>query len=91
MEQGDLKVRVRVLESERAFQKLEVNQNNMALLVAASGFLNVGILLSRSATSSLPISILTKASFIVAGLCGIQLPIGLIKLKALEKKISGFS
>lgn len=91
MEQGDLKVRVRVLESERAFQKMELNQKIMALLVTASGFLNVGILLSRSTTSTLPISVLTKASFFIAGLCAIQLPVGLISLRALDKKISGFS
>lgn len=91
MEQGDLKLRVRVLESERAFQRMELTQNNMALLIAASGFLNVGILLSRTSQASLPITIVSKMTLLLAGLCGIQIPVGFLKLKSLDKKFAGLS
>jgi len=50
MEQGDLKLRVRVLESERSFKRLELVQNNMAAAIAASAFLNAGLVLSTVGT-----------------------------------------
>ena len=91
MEQGELKLRVRVLESERAFQRMELVQSNMALAIAATGFLNMGIVL---ATVASPVGQLTFASQLalgLSGLFGVQVPIGLVKLKALDKKYAGFS
>jgi len=102
LEQGDLKLRVRVLESERAFSRMELVQSNMALAIAASGiiiiiimiimllfliitvgFLNLGILLTTLASSSLSparstIVIASKLSLLVSGLFGLQVPLGII-------------
>ena len=91
MEQGDLKLRVRVLESERSFKRLELVQNNMALAIAASGFLNVGILLASFASPAGKMSNAAKAALALAGVFGVQIPIGLAKLSSLDKKFSTFT
>uniref|UniRef100_A0A7S0XEN1 ABC1 atypical kinase-like domain-containing protein n=1 Tax=Chromulina nebulosa TaxID=96789 RepID=A0A7S0XEN1_9STRA len=88
MEQGDLKLRVRVIESERAFQRMEIVQNNMALAIAASGFINMGLILSTIGSPQGQMSLAAKALFGLGGLFGIQLPIGFIKLKSLDKKLA---
>ena len=89
MEQGDLKLRVRVLESERAFQRMELVQESMGYGIAASGLLNIGILLATLTSSSGKLTIATRTVLTLAGLCGIQVPLGWVKLRALDKKFSG--
>lgn len=89
MEQGDLKLRVRVLESERAFQKMELVQSNIAFGVAASGLLNIGILLATLGSPAGQVSNLAKVFLGLGGLCGLKVPIGFIQLKSLEKKFAG--
>ena len=91
MEQGDLKLRVRVLESERSFKRMELVQNNMAYAIAASAFLNMGLLLSTFGSPTGKLSLGAKLALSVAGLFGFQLPIGLLKLKALDKQFAAFS
>eukprot|EP00595_Chromulina_sp_UTEXLB2642_P000675 CAMPEP_0196766230 /NCGR_PEP_ID=MMETSP1095-20130614/20837_1 /TAXON_ID=96789 ORGANISM="Chromulina nebulosa, Strain UTEXLB2642" /NCGR_SAMPLE_ID=MMETSP1095 /ASSEMBLY_ACC=CAM_ASM_000446 /LENGTH=568 /DNA_ID=CAMNT_0042127057 /DNA_START=188 /DNA_END=1891 /DNA_ORIENTATION=- len=68
MEQGDLKLRVRVIESERAFQRMEIVQNNMALAIAASGFINMGLILSTIGSPQGQMSLAAKALFGLGGL-----------------------
>lgn len=46
IEQGDLKIRVRVLESERAFKRMELQSNVMAAGLACTLSINAAILLS---------------------------------------------
>ena len=89
MERGDLKLRVRVLESERAFKRMELLQDNMGIAVAASGFLNMGILLSNFKTPGGQLSLAAKGALLLSGIFGVQVPIGLLKLKALDKKFAG--
>jgi predicted unusual protein kinase regulating ubiquinone biosynthesis (AarF/ABC1/UbiB family) len=91
MERGDLKLRVRVLESERAFKRMELVQNNMGIAVAASGFLNMGILLASSGNPGAQLSLAARAALILSGLFGVQVPIGILKLKALDKKFAGLA
>jgi predicted unusual protein kinase regulating ubiquinone biosynthesis (AarF/ABC1/UbiB family) len=89
MEQGDLKVRVRVLESERAFTRMQLVQENMGLAIAASTFLNFGMLLGQATrTAAGEYSLLAKATLALAGVFGAQVPIGILKLKALDKKFA---
>lgn len=47
-EQGELKLRVRVLESERAFKRLDIVQNAMGSAVLASMFLNAAMMLQSA-------------------------------------------
>ena len=93
MEQGELKLRVRVLESERAFKRMELVQTNMALAIAASGFLNMAIVLYSAAAGATtgPVTLAAKGTLALAGIFGVQVPIGLVKLKALDKKFASFA
>ena len=91
MEQGDLKLRVRVLESERAFQRMELVQNNMALAIAASAFLNVGMVLATAGSPGGQLSSAARGTLALAGVFGLQVPIGLFKLKRLDKKFASLS
>ena len=88
MEQGDLKLRVRVLESERAFKRLTLVQSNMALAIAASSFLNMAILLSTITTPTGVAVNAAKATFVLAGFFGIQVPFGLLRLRSLDRRYS---
>jgi predicted unusual protein kinase regulating ubiquinone biosynthesis (AarF/ABC1/UbiB family) len=88
MEEGDLKVRVRVLESERAFKRLDLVQKNMANAMAASTMLQVGLLLVATSPVGASLSTTARACLTVAGIFGIQVPIGMLKLKGLDKKIA---
>jgi predicted unusual protein kinase regulating ubiquinone biosynthesis (AarF/ABC1/UbiB family) len=91
MEQGDLKLRVRVLESERAFQRMNLVQNNMALGLAASTFLNIGVLLSVISNPTTQQVVLRKGMFALAALFGIQVPVGILRLNALDRKLASIS
>ncbi len=88
MEQGDLKLRVRVLESERAFKRMALVQSNMALAIAASSLLNVAILLTTIATPAGAAGYVAKGMFALAGLFGVQVPLGLLRLRSLDKRYS---
>jgi len=93
MEQGDLKLRVRVLESEREFKRMAIVQGNIFSAVAASTFLNVGLVLSSmasSATGAGQLALAARASLVVAGLLGLQVPVGIVKLRRLDKKFAEF-
>lgn len=89
MEEGELKLRVRVLESERSFQRMELMQNNMALAIAAASFLNAGLVLS-SITGTGTLSLGARAAFGLAAIFGVQIPVGVAKLKSLDKKFASF-
>mmetsp|Transcript_33767 Transcript_33767/g.58355 ORF Transcript_33767/g.58355 Transcript_33767/m.58355 type:complete len:739 (-) Transcript_33767:611-2827(-) len=88
MERGDLQLRVRVVESERAFQRLAVEQKNMFNLVAASGCLNAGLLLQATAagTPAGQTALAVRAAFLAAAAFGVQMGAGLLQLKKLDKQ-----
>ena len=89
MERGDLKVRVRVLETEREFKKLQIVQDNMATAMAASAFLNLGVLLLNTGPVGAPTRA-ARGALALAAVFGLKLPIGLLKLQSLEKKFASF-
>lgn len=91
MEQGDLKLRVRVLESERAFQRLNLVQSNLAVGIAASTFLNAGLLLTALNNPTKQTEWLRKGAFVLAALFGVQVPIGMLRVNALDKKFASFA
>eukprot|EP01041_Mallomonas_annulata_P006221 gene6221-12603_t len=88
LEQGDLKLRVRVLDSEKSFKRMELTQNNFACATAASLFLNMAILLSTTGPQA---ALATRSAFILAGFFGIQVPIGFLKIKSFDKKFDNLS
>lgn len=93
MEQGDLKLRVRVLESEREFKRMNIIQQNIATAIAASTFLNVGLILSAVAVGNPAgqVTLAARAALAMAGIFGLQVPVGVLKLKGLDKKFAEFN
>jgi predicted unusual protein kinase regulating ubiquinone biosynthesis (AarF/ABC1/UbiB family) len=89
MEQGDLKIRVRDLKTEQSFRRLELVQQNMALGIAASAALNVGLILS-AATPAGQMTRAAQAGLAVAGVLGTQVAVGVAKVAALDKKLKSF-
>ncbi|CAB1121221.1 unnamed protein product [Ectocarpus sp. CCAP 1310/34] len=78
LETGDLKLRVRVLESEQAFARIEAVQGSLSSAVMATLLLNAGVLMAGQATGAAKLS--SRAMFVLAGFFGIKIPIGYLKL-----------
>jgi hypothetical protein len=89
-ERGELKLRVRVLESERAFKRMDITQTAMANAVLASMFMNLGIILTATAPSPLAglkgLTLAARGLFATAAVFGLQVPITYLKLKRFDKQ-----
>jgi hypothetical protein len=81
LERGELKLRVRALEAERALSRVEAWQRLIATALATSLLVNVGTVLSVSALAAG-----ATASFAGAGLFGLMTMKGWFKIVQLEKK-----
>lgn len=81
LERGDLKLRVRSLEAERALSRVATMQRATMGALAASMFINVGTVLSVSAMGAA-----ATGAFAGAGVCGLITLINLIKVRSAEKK-----
>lgn len=81
IERGDVKLRVRALEAERALGRVATMQQAMLSAVAASMLVNVGTVLSVSAMGAA-----AAGAFVAAGACGLMTAVSLIKVKLAEKK-----
>lgn len=79
LETGDLRLRVRVLEAEEAFARIEAVQESLTAAVMATLFLNAGVFLSGMATA--PALIGSRALFTLAGFFGVQIPVGYFKVR----------
>lgn len=78
LERGDLRLRVRVLESEAAFARLEATQGSLTAAVMATLLLNSGIALASS--TSAPAVVGSRAMYALAGFFGFQIPVGYFKV-----------
>ena len=81
LEGGDLKIRVRALEAERALARVEASQSTMTNAVVASMFVNVGTVLSVSAMSTA-----ATGAFAVAGVMGLLTITSFLKVNKLKKQ-----
>ncbi len=81
LESGDLKLRVRALEAERALTRVQAWQRVVAAALAASTLVNVGTVLSVSALSTG-----ATLSFAGAGVFGVMLMASYLKVVNLERK-----
>ncbi|KAL2521505.1 ABC2-like protein 13 [Forsythia ovata] len=81
LEQGDLKLRVRTLESERAFQRVATVQNTVGSAVAAGSLINLATILYLN-------SIRTPAmiAYIFCAFFGFQVLIGIFKVKKFDQR-----
>ena len=84
MESGDLRLRVRVLESERAFKRVSLMQDNMALAMAATTFSNMAIVLTAAAER---FALQAKILWLLAAIVSVKLLMGLMKYRAMDKRL----
>uniref|UniRef100_A0A061RFL6 Abc-1-like kinase n=1 Tax=Tetraselmis sp. GSL018 TaxID=582737 RepID=A0A061RFL6_9CHLO len=81
MENGQLKIRVRALEAERALTRLEAGQKVLSSGLVASMMVNVGTVLSVSAMSTA-----ATAAFSFAGVMGLVTVLSYLKVAKLNKQ-----
>ncbi|KAM7523684.1 hypothetical protein LguiA_013586 [Lonicera macranthoides] len=80
LEQGDLKLRVRALESERAFKRVATVQKTIGCAVAAGSLINLATILYLNSIR-MPATI----AYILSAYFGFQVLIGLIKVKRFDQ------
>ncbi|KAF9678808.1 hypothetical protein SADUNF_Sadunf07G0074600 [Salix dunnii] len=81
LEQGDLKLRVRTLESERAFQRVAAVQKTVGSVVAAGSLVNLATILYLNS-----IRVPAIAASIFCALFSFQVLFGIIKVKKLDQQ-----
>ncbi|KAK3419107.1 hypothetical protein EUGRSUZ_H04831 [Eucalyptus grandis] len=81
LEQGDLKLRVRTLESERAFQRVAAVQKTVGNAVAAGSLMNLATLLYLNS-----IRVPAVVAYVLCAFFGFQVLFGLIKVKKLDQR-----
>ncbi|KAL5556466.1 hypothetical protein UlMin_038702 [Ulmus minor] len=81
LEQGDLKLRVRALESERAFQRVATVQKTIGNAVAVGSLVNLATILYINSIRVPAIAAYTFCAFF-----GFQVLIGLIKVKKFDER-----
>ncbi|XP_038881744.1 protein ACTIVITY OF BC1 COMPLEX KINASE 8, chloroplastic [Benincasa hispida] len=81
LEQGDLKLRVRALESERAFQRVATVQKTLGNAIAAGSLINVATILYINSIR-MPATI----AYIFCAFFGFQVLFGLIKVRRLDER-----
>lgn len=84
MESGDLRLRVRVLESERAFKRVALMQNNMALALAATTLTNMALVLTTAAER---FAVQARLLWLLAAIVAVRLLIGLLKYRSLDARL----
>ncbi|KAJ6305393.1 hypothetical protein OIU76_002590 [Salix suchowensis] len=81
LEQGDLKLRVRTLEAERAFQRVAAVQKTVGSAVAAGSLINLATILYLNS-----IRVPATAAFILCAFFSFQILFGIIKVKRLDQQ-----
>ncbi|KAM0976310.1 hypothetical protein FF1_019294 [Malus domestica] len=81
LEQGDLKLRVRALESERAFQRVATVQKTVGNAVAAGSLINLATILYINS-----IRVPAIVAYVFCAFFGLQVLIGLIKVKKFDER-----
>ncbi|CAA2981548.1 uncharacterized aarF domain-containing kinase At1g79600, chloroplastic [Olea europaea subsp. europaea] len=81
LEQGDLKLRVRALESERAFQRVAAVQSTVGSAVAAGSLINLATILYLNSIRTPAVIAYTFCAFF-----GLQVLIGIFKVKKLDQR-----
>ncbi|XP_043718565.1 protein ACTIVITY OF BC1 COMPLEX KINASE 8, chloroplastic [Telopea speciosissima] len=81
LEQGDLKLRVRTLESERAFQRVAAVQKTVGSAVAAGSFINLATILYLNS-----IRVPAITAYVLCVVFSIQVLFGILKVKKLDQQ-----
>ncbi|XP_061344404.1 protein ACTIVITY OF BC1 COMPLEX KINASE 8, chloroplastic [Gastrolobium bilobum] len=81
LEQGDLKLRVRTLESERAFQRIATFQKTIGNAVAAGSLINLATVLYLNS-----IRVPAVIAYVFCAIFGFQVLLGIVKIKKLDER-----
>ncbi|KAL9250428.1 ACTIVITY OF BC1 COMPLEX KINASE 8, chloroplastic-like protein [Drosera capensis] len=81
LEKGDLKLRVRTLESERAFQRVAAVQKTIGNIVAAGTLINLATILHLHS-----VRVPAIGAYILSAFFGLQVLFGLLKVKNLDQQ-----
>ncbi|WJX47641.1 Protein ACTIVITY OF BC1 COMPLEX KINASE 8, chloroplastic [Trifolium repens] len=81
LEQGDLKLRVRALESERAFQRVATVQKTILNAVAVGSLINLATILSLNS-----IRVPATIAYFFCSIFGFQVLFGIVKIKKLDDR-----
>ncbi|CAD5167108.1 unnamed protein product [Musa acuminata subsp. malaccensis] len=81
LEKGDLKLRVRTLESERAFQRVAAVQRTIGNGVAAGSLVNLATILYFNS-----IRVPAMAAYLLCAFFGAQVLFGILKIKKLDQQ-----
>ncbi|KAJ7956894.1 Protein kinase [Quillaja saponaria] len=81
LEQGDLKLRVRTLESERAFQRVATVQKTIGNAVAAGSLINLATILYLNS-----IRVPAIVAYVSCAFFGFQVLFGIVKVKKLDER-----
>ncbi|KAI3462019.1 hypothetical protein Pfo_018682 [Paulownia fortunei] len=81
LEQGDLKLRVRALESERAFQRVAAVQSTIGSVVAAGSLINLATILYLNSIQ-MPATI----AYFFCAYFGLKVLIGIVKVKKIDQR-----
>ncbi|KAK4430615.1 protein ACTIVITY OF BC1 COMPLEX kinase, chloroplastic [Sesamum alatum] len=81
LEQGDLKLRVRALESERAFQRVAAVQGTIGSAVAAGSLINLATILYLNSIQ-MPATI----AYFLCAYFGLKVLIGIVKVKKFDQR-----
>lgn len=81
LEQGDLKLRVRTLESERAFQRVAAVQKIIGNAVAAGSLINLATILYLNAIRGPAMT-----AYLFCAFFGLQILFGILKIKKLDQQ-----
>ncbi|KAK7318543.1 hypothetical protein RJT34_03246 [Clitoria ternatea] len=81
LEQGDLKLRVRTLESERAFQRIATVQKTIGNAIAAGSLINLATVLYLNS-----IRVPATMAYVFCAIFGFQVLLGIVKIKKLDER-----
>lgn len=81
LEQGDLKLRVRTLESERAFQRVAAVQKTIGNAVVCGSLINLATILYFNS-----VRVLATTGYILCAFFGVQVLLGTLKVKKLDER-----
>lgn len=88
MASGDLKLRVRVLDSERSLRRMSLVQDNLGTALLAATACNIASVLMTSAERYASSS---RIMWVVAAVSLLKLAIGMAKLRAMDRRLARFS
>jgi len=90
LERGEFKLRVRALEAERSLARADIVQSNTFKATLAGLFLNAALAMTAVGGGA-SLRALSKVCFVAGTVFGVQVPLGMRKLKTVDDNYSKFN